>query len=155
MNPPTQPDPDSVRRASPGLPDLLIRAGLIGALAVLCYQVISPFLTLMVSSIILAITMYPIHQWFAHRIGGRQGFASTILVILGALLIVTPTALLMNSFADDVRHFTEAVQQNTLKIPAPPATVEKWPIVGEKIYNIWSKAHADLPGLVKSLQPKI
>jgi predicted PurR-regulated permease PerM len=154
MNPATQPEPDSERRASSSLPDLLIRAGLIGALAWLCYRVFSPFLTLTVASIILAITMYPMHQWLARRIGGRQGLASTILVILGALLIVTPTALLMNSFADDVRHFTNAVQQNTLEIPTPPAKVEKWPIVGKKIYNIWSKAHEDLPGLVKSLEPK-
>src|SRR5262245_35177512 len=61
MNPVTQPDPDFDRRAPSSLPDLLIRAGLIGALAVLCYRVFSPFLTLTVASIILAITMYPMH----------------------------------------------------------------------------------------------
>ena len=70
-------------------------------------------------------------------------------------MIVTPTALLMNSFADAVRHFIDAVQHNTLEIPAPPRGLEKWPVVGKKIHDIWSKAHADLPGLVKSLQPKI
>jgi predicted PurR-regulated permease PerM len=136
------------------LPDLLIRAGLIGALAVLCYRAVAPFLTLMAWSVILAITLYPLHQSLARRIGGRQGLASTILVILSILLIVTPTAVLMNSFADSVRDGIDAVQQNTLKIPAPPNRVEKWPVVGNKIYATWSKAHADLPGLVQSLQPK-
>ena len=135
--------------------DVLIRAGLIGALAVLCYQVFSPFLTLMVWSIILAVTLYPLHQWLARRIGGKQGLASTILVIVGMLLIIIPTALLMNSFADSVRSFIDAVQHNTLAIPAPREGVDEWPIVGKKIYDIWSKAHADLPGLVQSMQPKI
>ena len=155
MNPLPPPDAEFEQRVSSGLLDVLIRAGLIGALAVLCYQVFSPFLTLMVWSIILAVTMYPLHQWLARRIGGKQGLASTILVIVGVLLIIIPTALLMNSFADSVRHFIGAVQHNTLEIPAPREGVEKWPIVGKKIHDIWSKAHADLPGLVQSMQPKI
>lgn len=149
------PDAELEQRASSRLLNVLIRAGLIGALAVLCYQVLSPFLTLMVWSIILAVTMYPLHQWLAHRVGGRQWLASTLLVIVGVLLIVTPMALLMNSFADSVHHFIEAVQHNTLEIPAPRDGVEKWPIVGKRIHDIWSKAHADLPGLVQSMQPKI
>jgi predicted PurR-regulated permease PerM len=155
MNPMPQPAADAEPRGSSRLLDVLIRAGLIGALAVLCYQVFSPFLTLMAWSIILAVTMYPLHQWLARRLGGKQGLASTMLVIVGVLLIITPTALLMNSFADSVRQFIGAVQHNTLAIPAPPERVAHWPIVGKRIHDTWAKAHADLPGLVQSLQPKI
>jgi predicted PurR-regulated permease PerM len=78
-----------------------------------------------------------------------------MLVMVGMLLIITPMALLMNSFADSVRHFIGAVQHNTLEIPAPREGLEAWPIVGKKIHDIWAKAHADLPGLVQSMQPKI
>jgi predicted PurR-regulated permease PerM len=155
MNPLPPPESEFEPRAPSHLLDVLIRAGLIGALAVLCYRVFSPFLTLMVWSIILAVTMYPLHQGLARRVGGKQWLASVILVIVGVLLIIIPTALLMNSFADSVRHFIDSVQNNTLSIPAPREGVTGWPIVGKKIYDIWSKAHADLPGLVQSMQPKI
>ena len=155
MNPLPQADSELEQRASSSLLDVLIRASLIGVLAVLCYQVFSPFLTLMVWSIILAVTLYPLHQWLAHKVGGKQWLASTILVIVGFLLIITPMALLMNSFADSVRHFIGAVQQNTLAIPAPREGVEKWPLVGKQIHDVWSKAHTDLPGFVRSMQPKI
>jgi hypothetical protein len=47
------------------------------------------------------------------------------------------------------------VQHNTLKIPAPRPGVAAWPVVGKQIYDVWSKAHADLPALVQSMQPKI
>ena len=149
------PDSADDQRVSSGLLDVLIRAGLISALAVLCYRVFSPFLSLMAWSIILAVTMYPLHQWLARRVAGKQWLASTILVIIGLLLIIIPTGLLMNSFADSVRHFIGAVENNTLAIPAPPERVEQWPIIGKKVHDTWSKAHADLPGLVQSLQPKI
>ncbi|HXX40635.1 MAG TPA: AI-2E family transporter [Chthoniobacterales bacterium] len=125
------------------------------ALALLCYRAFSPFLPLMAWSIVLAVTMYPLHQRLARAVGGRQWLASTILVIIGFLLIITPTGLLMNSFADSVRNFIGAVQNNTLEIPAPSERVARWPIVGKEVYDTWSKAYADLPGLVHSMQPKI
>ena len=135
--------------------DILIRVSLIGALAFLCFQVLSPFLKLIVWSIILAVTIYPLHQWIARRIGGRQKLASAILVILAVLLVVIPTWLLVNSFADSVHSLVGAVQNNTLHVPAPREGVKNWPLVGNKIYDTWSKARGDLPGLVHSMQPKI
>jgi predicted PurR-regulated permease PerM len=150
------PQTDSeVERASSPLLDVLIRASLIGLLAVLCYQIFSPFLTLMVWSIILAVTLYPLHQWLAGKVSRKQWLASIILVIVGLVLIITPMAVLMNSFADSVRHFIGAVQQNTLTIPAPREGVEKWPLVGKQVHDVWSRAHADLPEFVRSMQPKI
>lgn len=156
MNPIPLPDSEADPRVSSSrLMDVLIRAGLIGLMAVLCYQVFSPFLALMAWSIILAVTLYPLHQRLARRVGGKQWLASTLLFIVGMLLIVIPTGLLLNSFADSVRGFIGAVKSNTLEIPVPPEAVRKWPVAGEKIYGLWSKAHADLPGFVQSLQPKI
>ena len=126
------------RRDTSELLDVLIRAGLILAMAVLCYQVFSPFLTLMVWALILAVTLYPLHQSLAGKIGGKQGLAATLLVLLGVVLIVVPTAMLMSSLGDSVHQLINDVQNNTLKIPAPPESVAAWPVVGEKVHAIWS-----------------
>ena len=71
------------RRNASGLLDVLIRAGLILAMVVLCYQDFSPFLTLMVWAVILAVALYPLHQYLADKMGGKQGLTATILVVLG------------------------------------------------------------------------
>src|SRR3954467_5850087 len=113
--------------------DVLIRAGLIVAMTALCYRVFSPFLTLMVWALILAVTLYPLHQMLARKMGGKQGLAATVLVILGSVVIVAPTALLMNALGDSVRGVVHEVQQGKLDIPAPRASVNEWPIVGERI----------------------
>ena len=155
MNPIPQPGPEAKPRTSTNLLEISIRGALLIALAVLCYRAFSPFLSLMAWSIILAVTMYPLHQWLARAVGSRQWLASTILVIIGFLLLIIPTGLLLNSFADSVRNLVGAVQNNTLEIRGPPEGVARWPIVGNKVYDTWSKAHADLPGLVQSMQPKI
>ncbi|MFL6576634.1 MAG: AI-2E family transporter, partial [Povalibacter sp.] len=135
--------------------DVLIRAGLIVAMTALCYRVFSPFLTLMVWALILAVTLYPLHQMLARKMGGKQGLAATVLVIVGAAVIVTPTALLMNSLGDSVRGVIADVQSNELVIPPPRESVKAWPAVGERVYATWSAAHTNLPALVQSWQPKI
>ena len=155
MNMSTAADEGLANRISSRMLDVLIRAGLIVAMAALCYRVFSPFLTLMVWALILAVTLYPLHQMIARRMRGKQGLAATVLVLLGLFVIVTPTALLMNSLGDSVRGFIHAVQNNTLTIPPPREGVKEWPAVGERVYSTWSAAHTDLPGLVQSWQPKI
>jgi len=155
MNQRREPDHEPEERAPPRLLDVLIRAGLILALALLCYRVFSPFLVLMVWALILAVTLYPLHQAVARRIGERQGLAAILITILGVLLIVTPTGLLLSSMGDSVQQLIRDVQHDTLRVPPPRPNVAAWPVVGQKVYAFWEKAHADLPGLVQSLQPKI
>ena len=149
------PDPEFERRVSAFLLDVLIRAGLVLALAMLCFQVFSPFLSLMTWALILAVTLYPLHQSVAAKIGGRQGLAATLLVLLGIVVVVVPTAALMNSLGDSVHRLINDVQNNTLQVPPPREGVAEWPLVGEQVHAFWTKAHTDLPALVQSMQPKI
>jgi predicted PurR-regulated permease PerM len=155
MNLPRTPDVELETRAASLLMDVFIRACLVLALAVLCLWIFAPFLTLMVWAVILAVTLYPLHQWISGKFGGKQGLAATLLALLGVALIVAPTAMLMNSLGDSVHRLVNDVQNNTLEIPAPPASVAGWPVVGERVHAVWSQAHADLPALVKSMQPKL
>jgi len=148
-------DPQLEQRLKSALLEVLIRAGLIAALVVLCYQVFAPFLHLTVWAIILAVALYPFHQIVARKLGKRQGLSSTLILILGAVLIIAPTAMLMGLLGDSVQQLIQDIRNNTLKIPEPRPSVAAWPIVGEKIHELWVQAHSDLPGLIQSLQPKI
>jgi predicted PurR-regulated permease PerM len=149
------PDPGFESRVSALLRDVLIRVGLVVALAVLCFRVFSPFLSLMTWALILAVTLYPLHQSVAAKIGGRQGLAATLLVLLGIVVVIVPTAALMNSLGDSVHRLIHDVQNNTLRVPPPRAGVAEWPLVGEQVHAFWTKAYDNLPALVQSMQPKI
>jgi len=105
--------------------------------------------------VILAISLYPLHQALARKMGGRQGWAATVIALLGIALIVTPAALLLGSLGDSVHDLVDGVQQNTLQVPPPRQSVAEWPVIGKRVYAFWDRAHTDLPGLIKSMQPKI
>ena len=142
-------------RLSKRLMDVLIRAGLVLALTVLCYKIFAPFIGMMAWALILAVTLYPAHQKLARKMAGRQGLAATLLTVAGVVLIVLPTAVLMGALGDSVHDLIGKVHENTLVVPPPPASVAEWPLVGKKVFGAWTQAHEDLPALVKSLQPKL
>src|SRR5262245_5455552 len=135
--------------------DVLIRAGMLLAIVLLCYRIFSPFLTLMVWAVILAVAIYPLHRWLARHMGGKQGLSATVITIIGAIVIVVPSALLLSSLGDSVHGFVQSIENNTLQVPAPRPGVAEWPLVGKKIYGGWSRAYTDLPALVQNMQPKI
>ena len=135
--------------------DVLIQAGLVVVLVSFCYKIFAPFTTLMLWALILAVTLYPMQQRLARKMNDKQGLASTVLVLLGVLLIFVPVALLANSMADSVTDLIHGMKDNTLVIPPPSEKVATWPIVGKKVHAVWVMAANDLPALIQSLQPKI
>jgi predicted PurR-regulated permease PerM len=155
MNTPQEIDHALEERLSRRLLDTLIRAGLVFALVWLCFHFFAPFLTMMLWALILAVTLYPLQQKLAKRVGGRQGRAAMLIVVLGLGLIVTPTVMLSSSFGDSVHELINGVNDNTLSLPAPPASIAALPIVGKKVHATWSQAHNDLPAFVRSMQPKV
>jgi predicted PurR-regulated permease PerM len=155
MTAPNTADLELEKRMSGRLLDVLIRFGLIFALTVLCYKIFAPFVALMAWALILAVTLFPLHQKLARKLGGKQGRAGTLLVLIGIVLIGVPTTLLLDSLGDSVHHFVDSVRNNTLTIPAPSPKVAQLPLIGKKVHGAWSRAHTDLPTVVKGLQPKI
>ena len=106
--------------------DMFIKFGLILALASFCFTVFSPFLNMMLWALILAVTLYPLHQHIARRIGGRQGLASTILVLFGLLIIVIPTIFMVTSLGS-AGSLIDKVSGSDLTLPPPSANVASIP----------------------------
>jgi predicted PurR-regulated permease PerM len=155
MTAPREPDHELEDRLSRRLLDIFIRAGLVLALVLLCYKIFSPFMSMMLWGLILAVTIYPLHQMLAARIGGKQGLASTVIVLIAAAVIIAPTVMLGSQFADSVQDLVNGARDNTLQVPAPSDRVASVPVVGKKAHALWSQAHADLPAFLKTMQPKL
>ena len=130
MNSSSKPDIELEQRIASRVMDVFIRIGLVVALTLLCYRIFSPFLTLMLWALILSVALYPAHLAVARRLGGRQGLAATLIVILGIALIVVPSSVLMTSLGDSVHRFIHDVQTNSLEVPPPVEAVADWPLIG-------------------------
>lgn len=137
------------------LTEVLISVGIIAVLAYFSVMIFSPFLGLVLWGLILAVTLYPLHQRLARKMGNRQGGAATVLVLAGLLIIGVPTGLLGSSSVGHLQHVTEGLQNDTIKVPPPASSVAEWPLVGEKVFQVWSQASRDLPALLHKAQPQL
>ena len=111
-----RPSPEFGRRVASPLLDVLIHAALIGAMAVLCYEVLAPFRALILWALILAVSIYPFQQALARRLGGRQAVAATIVVISGSVLILAPTLLLVNSVGHSLQDLVRALRERGVPV---------------------------------------
>ncbi|MGB5640716.1 MAG: hypothetical protein WBM63_16510, partial [Sedimenticolaceae bacterium] len=98
------------------LTDLLIRVGLMGFLLVMCVRILMPFMGLILWALILAVTLYPLHKSLAKRLGGSQGRAATLLVLVCVVAIGLPTILLGSSFAGFVHEAHATFENETFHI---------------------------------------
>ena len=135
------------------LTDTLIRIGLLIFLVYLCVQVFEPFAALMMWATILAVALFPLHVKLAGKLGGKPGWSATVIVLVGLLVIGGPTVMIGQSFASHLHSGYNKFESGQLTIPAPNETVAEWPLVGEKVYAVWSDAAENLPALLEDERP--
>lgn len=149
-------DNDKIRKSlSKDLMDFVIRVGLIAIVVIFSVRIFAPFAGLMIWAFILAVILYPLHRSLAGRMGDRQGWAATLLVLAGLLLVGTPTVMLGSSFAGHVHEAYTAFQNHNITIPQPPPAVGDWPLIGERVYGAWQAAANNLPAFVDEMEPQL
>ena len=148
-----QPTPFNEKVLSRGLLDVLIRAGLIGVLVIFCFNIFRPFLDLMLWSVILAITLYPLHGLLKRKLGNSDARAASLIVLVAVSILLVPMYLMGTSMADSIQHSITVIKSGTLHIPPPADSVASWPLVGSKLHAFWLEASTDLTGLLQTAAP--
>jgi predicted PurR-regulated permease PerM len=143
------------KAVSRGLLDVLIRAGLIAVLVIVCYRVFHPFMDLMIWAIILAVTLYPLQRRWRRKWGFKEGRTATIIVLLAIVILLVPVYLLGVSLAASVETGLATVKGGTLHVPPPADSVATWPLVGKPLHGYWEQAATDLTGLTQKFAPQI
>ena len=119
----------------------------IGALLVLlfwCFNIVKPFIGIVVWAIIIAVAVYPLHVSLTARLKGREKTSATIFVLIGLAIILLPTWTLGESTFGGLKNLGQDLRAGTLTVPPPNPGVADWPVIGEKTYEIWSGAAANL-----------
>ncbi|MCM2318234.1 MAG: AI-2E family transporter [Pseudomonas sp.] len=150
-----QPTPTSDKALSRGLLDVLIRAGLIAVLVMFCFQIFHPFLNLMLWSLIMAITLYPLHLRLRGKLGNNEGRTATLIVVIAIAILMVPIYLLGASLADSVEQALTTVKGGSFHIPPPAESVASWPLVGKPLHAFWLQASTDLTGVAQKFTPQI
>jgi predicted PurR-regulated permease PerM len=135
--------------------DWIIRIGCLAILVYWAFLLILPFLTIMVWSVILAVTLYPVFDWAVSRLRLWPGLAAILITVASLLVIVGPATWLGISLIGSLRYIFEQFDASLLAIPPPPETIKTWPLVGEGLYQIWQLASTNLTAALTELGPHL
>jgi predicted PurR-regulated permease PerM len=141
----------SVQRAV----EAAIRIGLVFLLAAWCFLIVQPFIIPMLWGMIIAIACFPMYRWMQEKLGGRGKLAATVFTLLALAVLITPTVMLVDTVADTTQRLSGELQDGTLTIPPPPASVREWPFVGEQLSAFWSGASENLGATLTSIAPHL
>ncbi|MFQ6574011.1 AI-2E family transporter [Pseudomonas sp. UM16] len=145
----------SARALSGGLLDVLIRAGLITVLVLFCFQIFHPFLNLMLWAVILAITIYPLHNMLKGKLGNKDGRTATLIIVVALALLMVPIYLLGTSVSDSIEGALAILKSDSLEIPLPNEKIATLPLIGKPLYNFWMQSATDMSSVLMKLMPYI
>ncbi|MDH3643131.1 MAG: AI-2E family transporter [Gammaproteobacteria bacterium] len=135
--------------------DTAIRLALVAALIIWSIAILAPFVTVLLWAVIVAVSAYPAFRWLAARLGGRDGWAATVLVVAILGLLIGPIAASLPNFVDSVQEVALKMQEGGLTIPEPAERVSDWPIIGGPLYELWQQAATNLTALLDRFRPQL
>ncbi len=121
-----------------------IRLGLLLLLAIYCFNIVKPFIMLVLWGIIIAVAIYPLFAKLKKTFNCNNKLASIIYTLAALTLLITPTVLISNSMIDTSSVISEHYADGTLEIPPPNDRVKDWPLIGKQAHALWSQASENL-----------
>jgi len=133
--------------------DLAIRVGFIALLGYWSFRVIAPFVTIGLWSAILAVALYPLYDWLAGRLSPRA--AAALVTLLSLMVVVGPVTWLGFGMIAGVGSLVTGLDTRELLIPLPSESVKGWPIIGERLHELWSLAATNMKDALAEVAPTL
>lgn len=113
-----------------------------------CLLVLWPFVTALLWASVLAFALWPLCRRLLRLLGGRRTLAAFLLCLAMILAVLLPFGIVTARLADNVTELKAATQRWLEAGPhAPPAWLEKVPLVGATATEQWRSLAADTAGL--------
>jgi predicted PurR-regulated permease PerM len=132
-----------------------IRLGLLAALIYWSIVLLRPFIPILVWSIVLAVALYPVFDWLSSRLGHRPRLAAILTTLIVLAVFLAPASWLGIGLVDGLRNISDRLTSGDLVLPAPPESVQDWPLIGRQLYQFWSKASINLQATFSDIAPHL
>lgn len=134
--------------------EIALKVGLLFLLFYIAFLITKPFLGIILWGIILAVAFSPVIDKLESLLGGRKKVIVAV-ALLASLALVVPTWLLSDQIIDSSKTILTALHEHKNIIPEPTEKVKKWPLIGEKSYELWESAYNNFEATLKHYTPEV
>jgi predicted PurR-regulated permease PerM len=135
--------------------DWTIRLVLVAGLTYWCFLLFRPFLLPLVWGMVIAVALHPLFSRLASALRGRRKLAGALFILAGLGVLVVPAYFLAESFVGGLNRLRGVENWETLQIPPPPADVADWPVIGDRLHELWTLASEDPEAMLGRFGPEI
>lgn len=135
--------------------DAAIRIGLLVLLLWWCFNIVRPFILLILWGAIFAVALYPLFLKLQSMFGGRGKLTATLMTLVALTLFIIPTVMLSESLVENAKVISGKIEAGTLTIPPPSEKVKHWLLIGKKVDKTWRLAHNNLGGALAKFEPQL
>jgi predicted PurR-regulated permease PerM len=128
--------------------DTIIRLGVLFLLIGWCYDILKPFVLILVWAVVIAIAFSPIYESIVKLFRGKKILATIFLALLLLSILVIPSILISQSLYEEINNFSSSYQAGEHLIPPPGASTKDWPTITKPILEIWASASEDVSKVV-------
>jgi len=135
--------------------DLVLKIGILILVIYLCYRILSPFISIIVWGMIIAVILFPLSIKLSGWLGDRHKLSSVLIMVLALVILTLPSIWLVNQIVEGIKFLSESVQEKTFALPAPTEAVADWPLIGPWLYDKWLDLSQNMGGTLERYLPQI
>jgi predicted PurR-regulated permease PerM len=132
-----------------------VRIGAVLLLLSWCFQILAPFVNVVVWAAIMAVAVFPLHTSIANMLGGKAKLSATLIVLVGLAVLALPAVSVAGSTIDFVRTSAEQLESGSVTVPPPNDKVKDWPLIGNKVHGVWTSASRDFEATLNRFGPQL
>lgn len=131
-----------------------IQIGTVLLLLIWCFNIVRPFVGVVIWGVIIAIALYPAHLSLAEKFNSAK-MSSIFLVLCGLAIIIIPVWFLADSTIEGLRYVSGELEDGNVHIRPPNDSVADWPLIGERVHALWSSAATNLAATLNNFEPQL
>mgnify|MGYP005634100729 FL=1 len=129
--------------------EIAIRLGLTLLLLVICLNILSPFISLVLWAGVIAVAISKPFAVMQEKLGDSKKLAVTVFIAIGLSITLIPAIMFSGSLFQTVTHIGLGIADGTFVVQPPNESVRDWPVVGAQAFEVWSNASSDLTGVIQ------
>ena len=132
-----------------------LHIGLLITIITVSFIIFKPFLVPLAWGIILAVALYPICKKTSSLLKGKKRLAAILIVLVCLALLIIPTIKISAVSIDGIQSLSENLEEGSIELPQVPESVKDWPLVGNKVWEIWNQVDKHISDGLRTVSPQL
>jgi len=135
--------------------DLVIKIGFIAVLGIASFNILSPFITLIIWSFIITISLVPLHNRVSKWLGNSRKIAAVLITLFFLTIIIGPFGFVMDALIKNLKEVSANIHPDQLKQLEPSENIKSWPLIGNDVFKLLEEIAQDKEAFVEHYKDKL